>query len=88
MVRLLSKRKFNMMTELQGAGKCNGKELSMNIKYTYRDLSEGNTAVLLTDHQSCPVNRVQGYSPDEFRNNVLTLADIANILGYTANKPD
>lgn len=48
----------------------------MNTKYTYRRLSKDNAAVLLIDHQSGLVNLVRDYSPDEFRNNVLALADL------------
>jgi nicotinamidase-related amidase len=40
-------------------------------------LSADNAAVLLIDHQSGLLSLVRDYSPDEFRNNVLALADIA-----------
>src|SRR5260370_42028053 len=40
-------------------------------------LSIDDAAVLLIDHQSGPLSLVQDYSPDEFRNNVLALADTA-----------
>ena len=40
-------------------------------------LSADNAAVLLIDHQSGLLSLVQDYGPDEFRNNVLALADIA-----------
>ena len=42
-------------------------------------LSVKNAAVLLIDHQAGLLSLVQDYSPDEFRNNVLALADIANL---------
>ena len=40
-------------------------------------LSVNDAAVLLIDHQAGLLSLVQDYSPDEFRNNVLALADIA-----------
>ena len=40
-------------------------------------LSSDDAAVLLIDHQSGLLSLVQDYSPDEFRNNVLALADTA-----------
>lgn len=43
-------------------------------------LSVETTAVLLIDHQAGLLSLVQDYSPDEFRNNVLALADIAKLF--------
>jgi nicotinamidase-related amidase len=40
-------------------------------------LSVDDAAVLLIDHQAGLLSLVQDYSPDEFRNNVLALADTA-----------
>jgi nicotinamidase-related amidase len=40
-------------------------------------LSIDDAAVLLIDHQAGLLSLVQDYSPDEFRNNVLALADTA-----------
>jgi nicotinamidase-related amidase len=40
-------------------------------------LSADDAAVLLIDHQAGLLSLVQDYSPDEFRNNVLALADTA-----------
>jgi len=40
-------------------------------------LSAEDAAVLLIDHQAGLLSLVQDYSPDEFRNNVLALADTA-----------
>jgi nicotinamidase-related amidase len=40
-------------------------------------LTANDAAVLLIDHQAGLLSLVQDYSPDEFRNNVLALADIA-----------
>src|ERR671910_652769 len=45
--------------------------------FTYRRLSKDEAAVLLVDHQSGLISLVQDYSPGEFQNNVLALADIA-----------
>jgi nicotinamidase-related amidase len=42
-----------------------------------RRLSVDDAAVLLIDHQVGLLSLVQDYSPDEFRNNVLALADTA-----------
>lgn len=43
-------------------------------------LSVDNAAVLLVDHQAGLLSLVQDYGPDEFRNNVLALADIARLF--------
>lgn len=54
-------------------------------------MSDGNTAVgkrlsaddavvLLVDHQAGLLSLVQDYTPEEFRNNVLALADIARLF--------
>src|SRR5947209_9099893 len=40
-------------------------------------LSADDAAVLLIDHQAGLLSLVQDYSPDEFRNNILALADTA-----------
>jgi nicotinamidase-related amidase len=42
-------------------------------------LSADDAAVLLVDHQAGLLSLVQDYGPDEFRNNVLALADIAKL---------
>lgn len=46
-------------------------------KFTYRRLDKSDAAVLLVDHQSGLCNLVGDFSPDEFKNNVLALADSA-----------
>ena len=46
----------------------------------YNRLSKDNAAVLLVDHQSGLLSLVQDFSPDEFKNNVLALADIAKFF--------
>lgn len=43
-------------------------------------LSADNAAVLLIDHQAGLLSLVQDYTPDEFKNNVLALADIAKLF--------
>lgn len=43
-------------------------------------LSAENAAVLLVDHQAGLLSLVQDYGPDEFKNNVLALADIAKLF--------
>ena len=46
--------------------------------FKYNRLDKNNVAVLLVDHQSDLTNCVQDFSPDDFKNNVLALADAAN----------
>ena len=46
--------------------------------FKYRRLDKNNAAVLLVDHQTGLINLVQDFSPDEFKNNVLALADLAS----------
>lgn len=43
-------------------------------------LSAADAALLLVDHQSGLMSLVQDYAPDEFRNNVLALADIGRLF--------
>jgi nicotinamidase-related amidase len=43
-------------------------------------LSIDQAAVLLVDHQVGLMSLVQDYSPDEFKNNILALADIAKFF--------
>lgn len=49
----------------------------MKDKFKYHRLDKADAAVLLVDHQTGLINLVQDYTPNEFRNNVLALADIA-----------
>jgi len=46
-------------------------------KFKYKPLDKDNAAVLLVDHQAGLTNLVQDFSPDDFKNNVLALADCA-----------
>src|SRR4051812_41956682 len=43
-------------------------------------LSADDAVVLLIDHQAGLLSLVQDYGPDEFRNNVLALADTAKLF--------
>ena len=45
--------------------------------FRYQRLDKDDAAVLLVDHQAGLLSLVQDFSPDEFKNNVLALADIA-----------
>lgn len=45
--------------------------------YRYAKLSKDDAAVLLVDHQSGLISLVQDFSPGEFKNNVLALAECA-----------
>lgn len=47
------------------------------MAFTYRRLDKNNAAVLLVDHQSGLCNLVQDFSPDDFLNSVMALADAA-----------
>jgi len=49
----------------------------MSGNFTYRRLERENAAVLLVDHQSGLCNIVGDFSPDDFKNNVLALAEAA-----------
>jgi nicotinamidase-related amidase len=49
----------------------------MNTTFTYNRIDKDNVAVLLVDHQSGLFNLVHDFSPDDFINNVLALADSA-----------
>lgn len=46
----------------------------------YKKLSKDEAAVLLVDHQAGLMSLVQDYAPDEFVNNVLALADLAQFF--------
>ena len=49
----------------------------MSDNFQYNRLDKNEAAVLLVDHQSGLTNLVQDFSPDDFKNNVLALADAA-----------
>lgn len=46
----------------------------------YNHLSKEDAAVLLIDHQTGLISLVQDFTPDEFKNNVLALADLAKFF--------
>ncbi|MBS1994253.1 MAG: hydrolase [Cyanobacteria bacterium SZAS LIN-3] len=46
----------------------------------YNRLSKDTSAVLLVDHQAGLLSLVRDFSPDEFKNNVLALADVAKFF--------
>ena len=46
----------------------------------YNRLSKEDAAVLLIDHQSGLISLVQDFSPSEFKNNVLALANVAKFF--------
>lgn len=46
-------------------------------EFNYDRLDKNNAAVLMVDHQSGLTNLVHDFSPDDFKNNVLALADTA-----------
>lgn len=52
----------------------------MTTPYKYNRLSKEDAAVLMVDHQAGLVSLVQDYPPNEFKNNVLALADIAKFF--------
>ena len=52
----------------------------MSTDFKYRRLDKADAAVLLVDHQSGLCNIVGDFAPDEFKNNVLALADIAKFF--------
>jgi nicotinamidase-related amidase len=52
----------------------------MSDGYKYRRLDKDDAAVLMIDHQAGLISLVQDYMPNEFKNNVLALADIAKFF--------
>ncbi|MGD1951455.1 MAG: isochorismate family cysteine hydrolase YcaC [Leptolyngbyaceae cyanobacterium] len=52
----------------------------MATSYKYNRLNKDNAAVLMVDHQAGLVSLVQDYPPNEFKNNVLALANVAKFF--------
>ena len=52
----------------------------MASAFKYNRLSKEETAVLFVDHQSGLMSLVHDFSPGEFKNNILALADIARFF--------
>lgn len=50
------------------------------MSYIYKRLDKDDVALLLVDHQSGLLSLVRDYHPDEFKNNVLALANIAKFF--------
>ncbi|MFD2192063.1 isochorismate family cysteine hydrolase YcaC [Pistricoccus aurantiacus] len=50
------------------------------MSFTYNRLDKDNVAVLLVDHQAGLLSLVRDYNMDEFKNNVLAVADIAKFF--------
>jgi len=50
------------------------------MSFTYKRLDKDDTAVLLIDHQAGLLSLVRDHSPDEFKNNVMALANIAQFF--------
>src|SRR6187402_3319550 len=46
----------------------------------YKRLNKDDAVVLLVDHQTGLISLVQDFSPNEFKNNVLALADLAKFF--------
>lgn len=56
----------------------------MSTNFRYRRLDKSDAAVLLVDHQSGLCNITGDFSPDNFKNNVLALADAAKYFDLPA----
>lgn len=52
----------------------------MSDGFKYRRLNKDDAVVLMVDHQSGLISLVQDYTPNEFKNNVLALADVAKFF--------
>ncbi len=53
----------------------------MSTATPYNRLNKDDAAVLLVDHQTGLISLVQDFSPNEFKNNVLALGDLAKFFG-------
>lgn len=50
------------------------------MSFTYNRLDKNDVALLMVDHQAGLLSLVRDFSPDDFKNNVLALADIAKFF--------
>jgi nicotinamidase-related amidase len=50
------------------------------MSFTYKRLNRDDAVLLLVDHQAGLLSLVRDYGPDEFKNNVLALADIGKFF--------
>jgi nicotinamidase-related amidase len=48
--------------------------------FVYRRLSKDDAALLLVDHQSGLISLVQDFTPNDFKNNVIALADVGKFF--------
>lgn len=48
--------------------------------FVYRKLSKDDAALLLVDHQSGLISLVQDFTPNDFKNNVIALADVGKFF--------
>lgn len=71
----LSSVGFFLASGQQGRSQAKPEQSKSTVKYNRLD--KNNAAVLLVDHQSGLISLVQDFSPGEFKNNVLALADLA-----------
>lgn len=51
------------------------------MSFTYKRLDKNDVALLMVDHQAGLLSLVRDFAPDEFKNNVMALADIAEFFG-------
>src|SRR5699024_7611461 len=61
------------------AGSSNRKR-RMSMSFTYQRLNKDDVALLMVDHQAGLLSLARDFSPDDFKNNVLALADIAKFF--------
>jgi len=52
----------------------------MDTGFKYRRLTKSDAMVLMVDHQAGLVSLVQDFSPGEFKNGILALADVAKFF--------
>jgi nicotinamidase-related amidase len=57
------------------------KRNTVESEFKYKRLNKDDASLLLIDHQSGLVNLVHDFYPDEFKNNVIALADAAKYFG-------
>lgn len=50
------------------------------MSFTYKRLDKNDVTLLMVDHQAGLLSLVRDFQPDEFKNNVLALADIAKFF--------
>jgi nicotinamidase-related amidase len=88
--RLTVKRVSTDLSLFDASVTCTQLERNNNFKHskgtqtmttpTYNRLNKDDAIVLLVDHQTGLISLVQDFSPNEFKNNVLALADLAKFF--------